>query len=84
MALMVPLMMAYWFAPVLAAWHRLTFGRSLFFSFVACWMNWRPSWSYGAGLFLSPASCPVFCSALLLCLFPGAQFITAIVMVPMG
>ena len=40
--LMTPVMMAYWFAPVLAAWHKLTLGRALFFSFVACWLNWRP------------------------------------------
>ena len=53
MALLVPLMMAYWFAPILAAWHRLTLGRSLFFSFVACWMNWRPFMVFIAGLFLT-------------------------------
>ena len=43
MLLMTPVLMAWWFAPVLAAWHRLSIGRALFFSFVACWMNWRPS-----------------------------------------
>jgi len=40
--LMTPVVMAWWFAPVLAAWHRLPLGKSLFFSFVACWLNWRP------------------------------------------
>ena len=41
MALLLPIMMAYWFAPVLAAWHGLSAGKSLFFSVVACLRNWR-------------------------------------------
>lgn len=36
-----PLMMAYWYAPVLAAWHGFSAGKALFFSFVACLRNWR-------------------------------------------
>ena len=36
-----PLMVAYWFAPVLAAWHDLSAGKALFFSVVACLRNWR-------------------------------------------
>ena len=85
MALLVPLMMAYWFAPILAAWHRLTLGRSLFFSFVACGMNWRPFMVFIAGLFLIAGVIPGVLLGLLLSLFPGAQgFITAIVMVLMG
>ena len=39
--LSLPFMMAYWFAPVLAAWHGLSAGKSLFFSMVACLRNWR-------------------------------------------
>ena len=39
--LSLPYMMAYWFAPVLAAWHGLSAGKSLFFSVVACLRNWR-------------------------------------------
>lgn len=85
MSLLVPLMMAYWFAPVLAAWHRLTLGKSLFFSFIACWMNWRPFLVFGAGLLLVAGILPGILLGLLLILFPGAQgFITAIVTVPMG
>jgi hypothetical protein len=44
---MVPVLMAWWFAPILAAWHRQPLGKSLFFSFVACSMNWRPFVVYG-------------------------------------
>ena len=41
LALFSPLMMAYWYAPVLAAWHNLSSGKALFFSLVACLRNWR-------------------------------------------
>ena len=82
--LMTPVMMAYWFAPVLAAWHKLTLGRALFFSFIACWLNWRPFLAYGAGLLLVAAVIPGLVLGLLLVLFPAAQsFITAVVTVPM-
>jgi len=82
--LMMPVMMAYWFAPVLAAWHRLSLGRSLFFSFVACWMNWRPFLTYGAGLLLVAGILPGVLLGVLLVIVPGAaNFVTAIVSVPM-
>jgi len=82
--LMTPVLMAYWFAPVLAAWHRLSLGRSLFFSFVACWMNWRPFLAYGIGLIVFAGILPGIVLGLLLLLFPGAaSFITALVTIPM-
>ena len=84
MSLMTPVMMAYWFAPVLAAWHRLPLGKSLFFSFVACWMNWRPFLVFSAGVLLVAGIIPGLLLGLLLILFPGVQgFITGLVMVPM-
>jgi hypothetical protein len=54
-ALYVPVMMAFWFAPVLAAWHGVSPGKSLFFSFVACLVNWRAFLVYGALTVLLPA-----------------------------
>jgi hypothetical protein len=84
MAMMTPIMMAYWFAPVLAAWHKLTLGRSLFFSFIACWMNWRAFLVYGAGLLLVGGVVPGVILSVLLLIFPDvANFITAIVTMPM-
>lgn len=84
LALLVPLMMAYWFAPMLAAWHRLSIGKSLFFSFVACWMNWRPFLTYGAGLLVVAGIIPGLLLGVVLGLFPDAQsFITGLIMVPM-
>lgn len=85
MTLLVPVMMAYWFAPVLAAWHRLSLAKSLFFSFVACWMNWRAFLAYSVGLLLVAGVLPGLLLGLLLILFPGAQaFMTGIVVVPMA
>ncbi len=84
MALMTPVLMAWWFAPVLASWHRLTVGRSLFFSFVACWMNWRPFLVYGLGLMIVAGLVPGVLLGVLLLLMPGAaNLVTALVTLPM-
>lgn len=42
-----PLMMAFWFAPLLVLWQKMTAGKSVFFSFFACWRNWRAFLVYG-------------------------------------
>jgi len=44
----LPVMMMFWFAPPLAAWHATRAGKALFFSFFACLMNWRAFLAYGA------------------------------------
>jgi hypothetical protein len=45
-----PLMMAYWFAPLLASWGRVPAAKAMFFSLVACWRNWRAFFIYSVGL----------------------------------
>lgn len=45
--LYVPVMLSFWFAPVLAAWHEISAPKALFFSLFACWMNWRAFLAYG-------------------------------------
>jgi hypothetical protein len=50
-----PVLMAFWFAPVLAAWNRIGAIQSLFYSFFAVWRNWRAFLVYGAVLFLAGA-----------------------------
>jgi len=45
--LYVPVMMGFWFAPVLAAWHGIGAAKALFFSLLACLMNWRAFLAYG-------------------------------------
>lgn len=51
-ALFLPVFMAYWYAPMLAAWHRLSVTKSLFFSLIACGRNWRAFLIYGLVLFV--------------------------------
>lgn len=80
--MLLPVMMAYWFAPILAAWHRLPLGKSLFFSFIACWLNWRPFLAYAVGLLLVAGLIPGTLLGVLLLLFPGVQaFISSLVVV---
>lgn len=53
-----PLLMAFWFAPLLAAWDGVGAGKSLFFSLVASWRNWRAFTMYGLALVLVGALLP--------------------------
>ena len=48
LALYAPVMMLFWFAPPLAAWHSAPVPKALFFSFFAFLMNWRAFFVYGA------------------------------------
>jgi hypothetical protein len=48
MGLYLPVMMMFWFAPVLTAWHDVPPAKSLFFSFFAVLLNWRAFFAYGA------------------------------------
>jgi hypothetical protein len=43
-----PVMMMFWFAPVLAAWHGAGPGKALFFSLAGFLINWRAFAVYGA------------------------------------
>jgi hypothetical protein len=49
-ALYAPMLAMFWFAPPLAAWHGLGAAKSLFFSLVACLMNWRAFLAYAAAV----------------------------------
>jgi hypothetical protein len=56
--LSTPVMMAYWFAPLLAGWKGLSAPKAVFFSFVACARNWRPFLGYGLSLAVFGALLP--------------------------
>lgn len=45
--LYLPIMMLFWFAPVLGAWHAMGAAQSLFYSFFASLLNWRAFLGYG-------------------------------------
>ena len=53
-----PMLMAFWFAPLLTAWNGIGAGKSLFFSFIASWRNWRAFMMYGLALLLVGAVLP--------------------------
>jgi hypothetical protein len=69
-ALYGPVMMMFWFAPVLVAWHGVGVAKALFFSFLACVLNWRPFLTYGAVAVLMTVVAPSFALSALL-LFTG-------------
>ena len=80
--LFLPLLMAFWYAPMLAAWHGLSVAKSLFFSWVACARNWRAFLVYLLSLIIFGAMLPGVLLALLSLLFglDGALF-SAVTMV---
>lgn len=57
-ALSTPVMMAYWFAPLLAGWWKVPAPKAMFFSFYACLRNWRPFLAYTLALTLFAAVLP--------------------------
>lgn len=82
--LMAPVLMAWWFAPVLVAWHGLAAGKALFFSFVACFRNWKPFLAYGACVTVFGALLPGLLLGLLTAAFPAAAgFLSALFIVPL-
>lgn len=69
-ALYAPVLMMFWFAPPLAAWHGVGPAKALFFSFFGCLMNWRAFLAYGAVTALIALALPLaVLSALMLVSF---------------
>ncbi|MGH8741183.1 MAG: BPSS1780 family membrane protein, partial [Burkholderiales bacterium] len=64
-------LMLFWFAPPLAAWHSTGALKALFFSFVACLMNWRAFLAYGAAVAVMMMAVPL-ATLLALRAFAGA------------
>jgi hypothetical protein len=79
----LPIVVAYWFAPVLVAWHDLSAGKSLFFSVVACFRNWRAFLVYTVSLYFFASLLLVFAALLLNTVFAstGDGFASALMMV---
>ena len=82
--LLTPLMMAYWYAPVLAAWHGFPVGKALFFSFVACLRNWRAFLAYTAAMIVFGALIPGALLGLLAVLMPeSVSFFATLFSIPL-
>jgi hypothetical protein len=45
-----PVTMMFWFAPPLVVWHSMGVLKAIFFSFVACLINWRAFLAYSAAI----------------------------------
>ena len=69
---MLPVFMAWWFAPVLVAWHQQTVGKALFFSFMACAINWRPFLVYSLALIVVAGILPGLALGVLGVLLPAS------------
>jgi hypothetical protein len=73
-ALYLPVMMMFWFAPPLVAWHSASPAKALFYSFFACLMNWRAFLAYGAAAALVTLVVPFVLAVTLRTLIAGASF----------
>lgn len=71
-ALYLPVMMAFWFAPPLAAWHATGAAKALFFSFAASIMNWRAFLAYGVATAVATLLIPFLALTLLTMASSGA------------
>jgi hypothetical protein len=76
--LYLPVFMMFWFSPALAAWHATGAARALFFSFVACLINWRAFLAYGLATVLMMVVVPGLTLLALRVLF-GAELKVAAV-----
>ena len=68
--LYAPVMMLLWFSPLLVAWHAMAPVKALFYSFFACWHNWRAFLAYGLAVGVVAFALPAG-ALLLLALFSG-------------
>ncbi len=83
-AVLVPFEMAFWFAPMLAAWNGCGPVKALFFSFVACWRNWRPFLVYALGVgALSVAVPAALLAATAAISLAAARFLAGLLTVPL-
>jgi hypothetical protein len=81
--LYAPVMMMFWFAPALAAWHTTGAAKALFFSFFACLINWRAFLAYGAVTALAMVVLPLAAISLPLALFGGDKVKMAPLVLPL-
>lgn len=82
--LLIPLMMAFWYAPALAAWHGFPAVKALFFSFVACLRNWRAFIAYAAAIMVFAALIPGVILGLLAAVMPESiSFFALLFTVPL-
>lgn len=80
---LMPLFMAFWFSPMLAGWAGQSASKSMFFSFFACWRNWRPFLAYGATVVAVSVLLPGFVMAVAALVAPAiAKLLMSLMMIP--
>lgn len=79
--LLIPVVMAFWFAPVLVAWHDMSAGKSLFFSLVACLRNWRPFLLYAVTVGVIGAVAPRLINGFMGASDGGSQLLPSVISV---
>ena len=79
--LYAPVMMMFWFAPTLVAWHATHPAKALFFSFAACLINWRAFVAYGAAAALVTLVLPFVALTALVLLSGGVLRVNAMALV---
>jgi len=72
-ALYAPVMMMFWFAPLLVAWHGMAPPQALFYSFFAGLLNWRAFLAYGAAVAFVMFVLPTLVLTVLLFVSGGAM-----------
>jgi len=77
--LYLPVLAAFWFAPVLAAWNGMTAAKALFYSFFATLANWRAFLVYGMAVLAVATVIPGVAVAFLAALMQGSPAVTKVV-----
>jgi hypothetical protein len=81
---MAPILMAYWYAPMLVVWHRLPVLKALVFSFIACLRNWRAFLVYGLALIVCGGLLPGIVVGVVSALLPPlAGFVSSLITLPL-
>jgi hypothetical protein len=79
-AVMLMVLPAFWFAPLLTAWHGIAPLKAVFFSWVAVWRNWRAFLAYAVATAVIGALLPGLLQLLLAQLSPAvAEVMGAVV-----
>ncbi len=78
-----PVLMMFWFAPALAAWHSAGAAKALFFSFFACLLNWRAFLVYATLAALLMVVLPLTALALPLLMLGGEKARMAPLVLPL-
>jgi len=71
--LFLPVILAFWFAPVLVAWHGMPAAKALFFSFFACLRNWSAFLVYAIALAVVAGLVPGVAFSMLSVAVQGAK-----------